>query len=236
MSLPWKKDELLNLTSNSYSTKLDLNRCLSRLLDNDKYLFDVFNSNIDRAVGLRFASDSEVIALTSPSGAISPATIMNLSATYNEVLTGVVSGDKFITPNVMDQAFLDNTILPKLTYIDITYIGNMFSMFQIVNAAKSEINNFDTPSDTLIYVHCLYGNTATTLNATQSAALMNYNTRYSGSVITKSTPPIPTLSGSNERIFTFRRGDFQGDWEYIRERDTYELSAYERADGYKSLF
>jgi len=226
MGLPWKRDEDLNIASNEYTTKLSINRCFTRLLDNDKYLDEFLEAGINRATGLRFATDQQIKDLDAVSGAISPGLALALSATYSETLTGVSGGvDRFITPETLNGVFDKNELLPKVTFIDITYKGKMYSFSQIVDAAKEEINNFVLSEGTTIYVRFIWHNlTDETIDISRLATLIVIPSLYSGQ-----------LQGNKDRIMTLTINN-EGDWRFIRERTTYELASREKSDGYKSLF
>jgi len=226
MGLPWKTDEDLNITSNEYTTKLSMNRCANRLLDNDKYLDGILDAGIDRATGLRFATREQVRTLDTVSGAISPSTMLALSATYNEAITGCATGkDKFITPSILNSVFTINTLLPKLNFIDVTYRGDMVSFKQVVDSAKAELDTFEPAHDTLFYVRCWYANVSDTLEASED--VVSIYAALANQVVTPAEEWSPTLYGFSERIMTFRVSAYG--WQFVRERETYELMSAEQS-------
>lgn len=153
MRLPYNKDTDIDIFTNEYTEKLSINRSMNRLLGNDTYLNGAFDSSVNRATLLKLASRLEVSNLSSsPSGAIVPSTIMVLSATEAETLTGIGAGvERFITPNTFASVFTNNNLLPNVMYIDIAHNGAMINSTQIKQSALAEIDGFEVPINTIIY-------------------------------------------------------------------------------------
>jgi hypothetical protein len=229
MELPWKNTVNLNIASNEYTTKLSINRCLSGLVANDEFLDGALESSLDRSTGLRFATRTQIAEFDSVSGGISPANVMVLSASNSEILTGAVD-DRFITPNILNQAFNGNVLIPKIVYIDITHIPKVYTVRQIVTAARDEINNARPLEGSTIYVRCIWHSVSETTSPDDRTLSLKSGQVVSDVFFTG------TLTGHQERIFTFRSTEIVGGWEYIRNRETFLLTSNEQADGYKSLF
>lgn len=227
MGLPWKRNDDINIITNEYTTKLGLNRCFNRLLDNDLYLNSTFDAGIDRATSLRFATRQEVQDLQLTSGAISPANIMALSATESESLTGVSPGiDRFITPNVLIDTFDSNNILPKNTFIDIVYRGEMYSIGQVVDVAKEEIKNFNPTPGTLIIVRLLWGRISDARAEEGLKKLKLVENKLVTSSLFDGFLPEP-----DDIFFTFKSTD-EYEWTFLRYRPSFLLYS-KRRDGNK---
>ena len=53
MGLPYREKEDVNIFMNEYNEKLNKNRCISRLIENDNYLNNILDYNVTRATSLK---------------------------------------------------------------------------------------------------------------------------------------------------------------------------------------
>jgi hypothetical protein len=217
--IPWNKETDINLSSNEYEFKANINRVLSRLLDNDNELYNDLNSNIDRATSLPFATWDQVYTLDPSDVAISPSTYMALSATDEQMLLGIETGDtdKFITPDGLNNLMLANNIVPKLCYVDITYRNACLNFYQIKELVVSELDDFVPIQGTTMYIRCKYAHITPTSSSYDETDVK----KLEGSIV--STYQSPVLLGSEERIITMETTEDPNRWLFIRERDTFEL-------------
>lgn len=227
MGLPWKKDESIDIMSNEYTYKMGVNRCFERLLDNDIYIQDRINSSVDHATGVEFATWNEVMELYADpaSAAITPGTIMALSATESEILTGCETGkDKFITPYSVENMFSTHNIFPKIVFIDITYKNEIFSIYQVMNNAIAEIAGSNIPPDTFVIVRVIWGRINKFMDKSDQLKQLE------NKIV---TDPFfeGTLSGDSDIFVTFKTTDIPDRWIYVRYRESVPLFSHETKSG-----
>tara|TARA_A100001011_G_scaffold318961_1_gene338873 strand:+ start:4305 stop:4934 length:630 start_codon:yes stop_codon:yes gene_type:complete len=156
MSLPYKRKEDVNIFMNEYNEKLNKNRCLARLLENDDYINANIEYALDRATAIRVAKSPDTFEKIIPSGvndeAIPPGNVPNLIATEEEVLSASTTLHKklyrFVSPDtVADNLNDDDFSYNREVLIDIVHLGpisNQGSIRTALDYIKSEgmVNQF----------------------------------------------------------------------------------------------
>ena len=154
MALPYREKEDVNIFMNEYNEKLNKNRCISRLIENDNYLNDILEYNVTRATSLKVELNTSVYEKVQPSGtdlgenaAISPGMVPRLAGTEEESLSAYSTTvydhhhRRYLTPDVMARNFSDDGIsIHKEMTIDVVHVGRITNSSSI-NSAMDEIGN-----------------------------------------------------------------------------------------------
>ena len=151
MGLPYREKEDVNIFMNEYNEKLNKNRCMSRLIENDDYLNNILDYNVTRATSLKVELNTNVYEKIQPSGttnaAISPGMVPRLGGTEDEVNATYASDAlnvtfrRYLTPNVMGETFSnDGFSIHKDMTIDVVHVGRIRNS-ESINSAMNEIGN-----------------------------------------------------------------------------------------------
>ena len=151
MSLPYSNNEDVNIFMNEYNEKLNKNRCISRLIENDNYINNILDYNVTRATRLNVELNPNVYEKIQPSGtipaAISPGMIPRLGGTQAEALSTYTDNSynhhfrRYLTPDVMADAFNDDAFsVNKSMIIDIVHLQRLINS-ESIDYALNEIGN-----------------------------------------------------------------------------------------------
>jgi len=151
MALPYSEKEDINLFMNEYNEKLNKNRCLSRLIENDNYINNIIDYNVTRATRLNVELNTNVYEKIQPSGtipaAISPGMVPRLGGSIDEALSAYTTTSydhhhrRYLTPNVMADAFNDNSFsINKSMIIDIVHLSRVPNE-ESISFAMNEVGN-----------------------------------------------------------------------------------------------
>lgn len=165
--LPWTRKKNTNIFHQEFTQQSVPNRIFNRLLDNDKYLNQRVDSLSAAPVSIPFATSAEVEAHVVSGKAISPDTIMAISATEADIASG--SDTKFVTVN----GHLNNlqNLSSTLSFIDITHTGEYEqwpSASAIEEAAKEVLGDYVPADDTPVSVVFRYVKRLTTKKRVRS--------------------------------------------------------------------
>jgi hypothetical protein len=145
MSLPYTKNEDVNIFMNEYNEKLNKNRCLSRLIENDVYIDSSIEYALDRATAIRIAKSDSIYEQIIPSAniesAVPPGNITNLIATSEEVLSASTTLHKklyrFVSPDLVTQNLNDDEFsFNREIFIDVVHRGPVSNQNSIKTAIE----------------------------------------------------------------------------------------------------